>query len=207
MARVNRELARKRAVTDYFQMASERPFYTQKEWDRKSAALLKTAVGRKFGIFKTREEKALEEFFRLARNEKRKTPEMNRSNFETHPRIANAGLNAYARNYISYGFGKKLEQVEDHGNFVRVLWRDNGKLKAEDHPVHAMNGRESAMMASELKRLFRPGEEVLTAKHLGLADQISLKQHIEKKYKLNWDKKLEAKLAKIASLHPHLATP
>ncbi len=210
--RKRRELSRKRAVADYFEMASERPLYTREEWDRKSAALLKTAVARKLGVFKTREGKALEEFLRLSRNEMLKTPQMQRKNLlnslASHPLMFGVKpeiLNGFAE--LNSGI-RRFDQIQYEGNGFKVIWHEGGKLASEHYEENSEAGRELKKLFENAERtgIGREYEDVLTAKHLGLADQLTLKEHIARKYKLKWDKKLEDKLAQMTKLHPAFAT-
>lgn len=197
-AKQMKELEKSEAAKDYFAMAEKRGNYAFDHWQKESDRLLKKAVGRKLGIFKTKEGMALEEFMRLARNETMKAGSA-KTNLERHPRVVQAALDNAAVRYLlkANSNGERLEQIQTEPNgSVRVLIRDNsGRLRTETH-------NPATGMAGELNRLFARDEQVITPKQLGLADSITLKEYIEKKHKLKLNKKMQDKLNQISRLAP-----
>jgi len=202
-------LKRREAARDYFAMAANRGNYTFEQWQKESDRLLKKAVGRKWGIFKTREEKALGEFMRLARNEKLKTREMQeRSLLESmfaHPRVSSMNEDAI-RDLLGTHLGEgTVTQIQndspfpDKGTITIAYRKRDGTF---DRRVIAKDSRLGEQYAKLLG-----SQKVLSAQQLGLKDQISLKSYIENKYKLKWDKRLEQKLAGMSSLIPAYGAP
>ena len=211
-ARRAKSLEKSEAARDYFEMAKNRSAYPHEYWQAESERLLRKAVGRKLLLFKTREGKALEEFMRLARSEMMKTPEMREENsvktLMAHP--LSRGLHPNTLKFIARlnSGGSKLEQIQEEGAGFKIVWREGGKLREKSYAG-------SSQEASELKKMFENArtrrmhsaeEGVLTAKHLGLENQVSLKEYIEKKHGLKWTGQLDRKLEEMKSFMPAFST-
>ncbi|MBI5228663.1 hypothetical protein HY991_01025 [Candidatus Micrarchaeota archaeon] len=185
---------RKEAASAYLEMAGKRRQYSEAEWKRESDRFLKSAVGRKLFLFKTREQKALEEYLKLQRYELMKTPEMNKRNLinaasdyffskRVHPQMLEELAELHSGE-------RSLEQIQAQGTGARIIYREkDGRLMVKSYAGNTARGQELRKLLGN-RTFVNPSD-------IGFRTP-SLEEYIERKYGLRLASPVQLRQLKLA---------
>ncbi len=178
--------AQRAAAEQFLRMGVERkeganPLWKDSgEWERESRRLLNESVGRGwlFGLFKSKQQRASEEYLRLLRNELQKSSRgrdmeamqaiNSRSPAVPKPVIVDWGSGA-AKKMVDglVKSGGKLNRVDDAGNAIRVHWFDSKGYGRVTELNLADADKSKRFTAEEFKKVL-DGASSLTGRQLGL---------------------------------------